>query len=112
MVAPKPLEFVDSSLGDLRAFPLVARRRAGYELGRVQLGLDPDDWKPMPSIGPGVQEIRVRVDAGIFRVMYVAKFRDAVYVLHCFQKKTQKTSPIDLNLAKSRYRDLANKVIR
>jgi phage-related protein len=54
MVAPKPFEFVDSSLGDLRAFPLVARRRAGYELARVQLGLDPDDWKPMPSIGPGV----------------------------------------------------------
>ena len=84
----------------------MARREAGYQIDSVQHGLEPDDWKPMPAIGMGVREIRVRESDGIFRVVYVTTLRDAVYVLHCFQKKTQKTSRLDLALAEKRYRDL------
>ena len=102
----KPVEFKASSLGDLRAFPVTARREAGYQIDLVQNGHEPEDCKPMPTIGSGVQEIRIRDPAGAFRVIYVAKFADAIYVLHCFQKKTQKTSKMDLDLAGSRYRDL------
>lgn len=100
------VEFRGSSLDDLRSFPLPARREAGYQIDQVQHGQEPDDWKPMPTIGPGVREIRIRDAAGAFRVVYVAKFVDAVYVLHCFQKKTQKTSKPDLNLATQRFNDL------
>lgn len=106
MVDSKPVEFRGSALDDLRAFPQAARREAGYQLDRVQRGREPDDWKPMNTIGRGVQEIRIRDTTGAFRVLYVARFDDAVYVLHCFQKKTQKTSKPDLNLAAQRYRDL------
>lgn len=102
----KPVEFLGSSLDDLRAFPVAAKREAGHQLDQVQNGQDPDDWKPMNTVGQGVKEIRIRDAAGIFRVIYVAKFADAVYVIHCFQKKTEKTSKADLNLAAKRYRDL------
>ncbi|ROZ61429.1 type II toxin-antitoxin system RelE/ParE family toxin [Ramlibacter sp. WS9] len=102
----KPVEFRGSAQDDLRAFPTAARREAGYQLDQVQHGLEPDDWKPMPTIGRGVREIRIQDAAGAFRVIYVAKFADAVYVLHCFQKKSQKTSKMDLELAARRYRDL------
>jgi phage-related protein len=106
MIGLKPVEFRGSALDDLRAFPEAARREAGYQLDQVQHGREPDDWKPMNTVGRGVREIRIRDTAGVFRVMYVAKFDDAVYVLHCFQKRTQKTSKADLNLAAQRYRDL------
>jgi phage-related protein len=76
----------------------------------VQQGHEPDVWKPMPRIGSGVQEIRIRDAAGAFRVIYVAKFADAVYVLHCFKKKTQKTSKTDVDLAEKRYRDLTKEL--
>jgi phage-related protein len=102
----KPVEFRGSALDDLRAFPQAARREAGYQLDRIQHGREPDDWKPMNTLGRGVREIRIRDTAGAFRVLYVAKFDDAVYVLHCFQKKAQKTSKADLNLTAQRYRDL------
>jgi phage-related protein len=102
----KPIEFRGNALDELRSFPELARREAGYQLDRVQHGKEPDDWKPMPSIGSGIQEIRVRDSSGIFRVIYVAKFTHAVYVLHCFQKKTQRTSKQDLDLAGNRYREL------
>ncbi len=98
----KPLKFVGSSLDDLRNFPDEARRAAGFELRAVQNGLEPSDWKPMPAIGPGVKEIRIHV-LGEWRVIYVAKLRDAVYVLHSFHKKTQKTSRHDIHLAEHRY---------
>ncbi len=101
-----PDEFRGSAQDDLRSFPIVARREAGYQLDQVQQGLEPDDWKPMPTIGSGVREIRIRDAAGAFRVVYVAKLSDAIYVLHCFQKKTEKTSKTDLDLAGKRYRDL------
>ena len=98
----KSIVFLGSSLDDLRGFPADARRQAGYQLDRVQRGLDPDDWRPMPSIGAGVRELRVRERAGAFRVIYVATFADAVYVLHAFQKKTRQTAKRDLDLAASR----------
>ncbi|HUX27678.1 MAG TPA: type II toxin-antitoxin system RelE/ParE family toxin [Terracidiphilus sp.] len=103
---PKPIEFRGGALTDLCRFPSMARREAGYQLYQVQEGLDPDDWKPMNGIGAGVREIRIREKGGAFRVIYVAKFADAIYVLHCFQKKTQKTSSDDIALAAQRYKDL------
>lgn len=106
MPEPKPVEFRGSALDDLRTFPSSARREAGHQLDQVQNGRQPDDWKPMPTVGQGVQEIRIRDASGAFRVIYVAKFADAVYVLHCFQKKTQRTAKTDLDLATRRYRDL------
>jgi phage-related protein len=112
MINPKPVEFRGSALDDLRAFPEAARREAGYQLDQVQHGREPDDWKPMTTVGRGVQEIRIRDSSGAFRVLYVAKFDDAVYVLHCFQKKTQKTGKADLNLAAQRYRDLLKELGR
>jgi phage-related protein len=101
----KPLNFVGSSLDDLRNFPDEARRAAGFELRAVQNGLEPSDWKPMQVIGPGVKEIRIHV-LGEWRVIYVAKLRDTVYVLHAFQKKSRKTSQRDIDLARQRYRQI------
>ena len=101
----KPIAFLGTSLDDLRGFPAGVRREVGYQLDRVQRGLDPDDWKPMPSIGAGVREIRVRERAGAFRVIYVATFADVVYVLHAFQKKTRQTAKRDVELAASRLRN-------
>lgn len=101
----KRVRFMGSAKNDLSAFPKAARNRAGHELLMVQLGREPDDWKPMASVGPGVCEIRVRDPEGAFRVVYIASFEDAVYVLHAFQKKSQKTSRTDLKLARRRYRD-------
>lgn len=106
MTTIKPVEFLGTSLDDLRTFPLAAKREAGHQIDQVQSGQEPDDWKPMSTIGSGVKEIRIRDIAGAFRVIYVAKFADAVYVLHCFQKKTQRTSKTDLDVATKRYREL------
>ena len=106
MTNAKAIEFRGSALDDLRAFPLSVRREAGHQLDQVQNGQEPDDWKPMNTVGQGVKEIRIRDAAGAFRIVYVAKLADAVYVLHCFQKKTEKTSKTDLDLATKRYRDL------
>jgi phage-related protein len=102
----KPVVFLGDSLDRLRAFPERARREAGFQLDRVQRGLEPDDWKPIATIGPDVKEIRVRDASGAFRVAYVATLAEAVYVLHAFRKKTQRTSLRDLELAKSRFREL------
>ncbi len=104
----KRVRFVGTANDDLSAFPKAARNRAGYELFMVQVGRKPDDWKPMASVGPGACEIRVRDPTGAFRVIYVATFEDAVYVLHAFQKKTRKTSSSDLKLARRRYREARN----
>ena len=102
----KEIDFRGDSLDALRAFPVAARKEAGFQLDKVQSGLDPDDWKPMNTIGSGVREIRIQDAAGIFRVIYIAKLADAVYVLHCFQKKTTKTSDMDKDLATKRYKEL------
>lgn len=98
----KPLVFVGSSRDDLREFPAEARRAAGFELGFVQRGLEPSDWKLLKEVGAGVREIRIHV-LGEWRVLYVAKFAKAVYVLHVFQKKTKKTRRDDIALARERY---------
>jgi len=108
--AAKAIQFCGGALDDLRAFPSSARRDAGYELNKVQMGRDPSDWKPMNTVGAGVREIRIRDASGAFRVLYVAKFAETVYVLHCFQKKSQTTSKIDLDLAARRYRDLVKEL--
>lgn len=108
----RPVVFIGSSLDDLRAFPDRPRHDAGFQLERVQRGLDPDDWKPMQTIGPGVREIRVRDASGAFRVVYVAAFAEAVYVLHAFTKKTQRTSQRDLALAQSRFKELKRRGAR
>ena len=102
----KPLVFLGDSLDRVRAFPEKARRNAGFQLDRVQRGLDPDDWKPMTTIGPGVREIRVRDATGAYRIVFVASIAEAVYVLHAFQKKTQRTSARDLKLTQVRFREL------
>ena len=104
----KSLEFVGSSLDDLKEFPAEARRAAGFELGFVQRGLEPSDWKPMKDVGAGVREIRIHV-LGEWRVLYVAKFAESVYVLHAFQKKTQKTTREDIGLARARYRQIGGR---
>lgn len=102
----KPVVFLGDSLDHIRAFAERSRRDAWFQLDRVQRGLDPDDWKPMAAIGPGVREIRVRDATGAYRIVYVASFAEAIYVRHAFQKKTQRTSPRDLALAHSRLREL------
>jgi len=99
----KRIQWVGSSYNDIMKFPLSARKESGFQLGRIQNGLEPHDWKPFDDIGPGVKEIRVKDIDGIFCVFYVAKFQEAVYVLHCFQKKTQATSKHDKDLASARY---------
>jgi len=102
----KPIRFLGDSLKCLRNFPEDARQDAGYQLDKVQRGEQPDDFKPMPSIGKGVEEIRVRDDTGVYRVVYTARLADAVYVLHAFQKKTQATAKRDIELAKKRFTEL------
>lgn len=99
----KEIRWVGRSYRDLIEFPEDARQDAGYQLHLLQSGSEPDDWKPM-IIGQGVQEIRIREESGAFRVIYVAKFADAVYVLHAFQKKTQKTAQHDIDLARERFK--------
>ena len=99
----KEIRFLGSSRQELSLFPAAVRSRAGHELYLVQLGEDPSDFKPMPTLGPGVCEIRIRDNAGAFRVLYVAKFASCVYVLHAFQKKSQKTAQQALRVAAQRY---------
>jgi phage-related protein len=104
----KEIRWVGSSYDDLLAFPEEPRRQAGFQLGKIQAGLDPDDWKPFAAVGPGTREIRLKDSTGAYRAMYVAKFVEAIYVLHCFQKKTQATSRHDCEIAEARYRAIVN----
>lgn len=100
----KEIRWVGSAYDDLLAFPQDPRKQAGFQLGKVQAGLEPNDWKPFDAVGVGTKEIRVKDASGIYRVMYVAKFEEAIYVLHCFPKKTQVTSKQDKAIAEVRYR--------
>ena len=102
----KLIAFQGAALNNLRDFPNSAMREAGYQLDKVQHGLTPDDAKAMPSIGAGVVELRIWDEAGTFRVVYVAKLADAIYVLHCFQKKTEQTAKRDIDLARKRLKEL------
>ncbi|WP_029970429.1 type II toxin-antitoxin system RelE/ParE family toxin [Paraburkholderia graminis] len=108
MTLEKEVRWLGSSYRDLLAFPEEARRQAGFQIGKIQAGLDPDDSKPFDSVGPGTREIRIREENGIYRVMHVTKFAEALYVLHCMQKKTQKLAPHDKLIAETRYRAIIN----
>ena len=104
----KTVQFLGDALKKLKSFPENVRIDAGRELRRLQEGLDPRDWKPMPDIGRGVREIRIADRSGAFRIIYVASIGESIYVLHAFQKKTQKTATADLNAAKLRYKLIGN----
>ena len=104
MEKEKEIRWVGSSYDDILKFPDDPRKKAGFQLGKVQAGLEPEDWKPFNDVGAGAKEIRVTHSSGIFRVMYVEKFEEAVYVLHCFQKKTEATTKHDKDIAEARYR--------
>lgn len=102
----KKIVFLGDSLARIKTFPNAATDITGHELNEVQEGRNPGNWKPMPSIGPGAKEIRVRIQDGAFRTIYIAKFEEAIYVLHAFQKKSQQTSRKDITLAKNRLQKL------
>lgn len=104
MEQEKEIRWVGSAYQDILEFPAEPRKEAGFQLGKVQAGLEPDNWKPFDEIGAGAKEIRIREASGIYRVMYVAKFEEAIYVLHCFQKKAQATTQHDKDIAETRYR--------
>jgi phage-related protein len=101
----KPIRWIGSSLNDLTNFPDTARKKAGFQLRAIQSGDSPSDFKPMPTVGLGVEEIRIRTEDA-YRIFYVAKFAEAVYVLHAFQKKTQKTSKSDIEIGQKRYQQM------
>lgn len=110
-MADKPLIWLGDSREAISAFPEAARQIAGFQLWRVQRGLEPNDWKPMPSVGPGVQEIRIHTGAE-HRVFYIAKVEEAVYVLHAFEKRTRRTPKEAIDLARHRLRWLLNQRAR
>ena len=103
MVKEKSIYWAGSSYKDLLSFPIEAKQDAGYQLHRVQNGLNPENWKPFQTIGSGVKEIRINDDGSTFRIMYIAKLANKIYVLHSFQKKSQKTRPKDIEIAKVRF---------
>ncbi len=107
-MSDKPLFWLGSSRSDLKAFPPDARRIAGFQLRRVQQGLEPNDRKPMPTVGPGVREVRIHTVLE-HRVFYVAKFTEGVYVVHAFEKRSRKTPKPELELARDRFRALVMK---
>ena len=107
-VDEKEIRWVGSSYQDLLAFPGAPRKEAGFQLGNVQAGLEPTDWKPFDEVGIGTKKIRIKDGSGAYRVMYVAKFEEAIYVLHCFHKKTQATSKQDKSIVVARYRAVIN----
>jgi phage-related protein len=102
----KEIEFLGDSLKVISLFPRAARQNAGRQLAKVQVGDFPDNYRPMPEVGKGVEEIRFRDESGIYRVMYTARLADAVYVLHAFQKKTMRTSLHDMEIARQRFKQL------
>lgn len=102
----KPIDWRGSSLDDIKddkVFPLEARKEVGHQLSQIQAGLDPDHWKPFEEVGAGTKEIIIDLNDGWYRVMYVAKFSEAVYVLHAFKKKSNTTSKHDKDVATKRY---------
>lgn len=102
----KPICFMGDSLKALRCFPERAKQDAGYQLDQLQRGNQPNDFKPMPLIGAGVEELRIRDDAGMFRVVYTARLANAIYVLHAFQKKSQAPAKREIDLARTRFNEL------
>lgn len=105
-MATKPVKFMGDALKRLRTFPVAVREDVGYQLHLLERGSQPEDFKPMPAIGPGVEEIRVWDGSGTYRVIYIARRKDAIYVLHVFQKKTGRTAALDIELARRRFASL------
>jgi len=103
----KPIYWIGTSKEDIKSFPSEARRKAGFQLRAIQRGEKPTDFKPMAIIGKGAEEIRIWT-GDTYRIFYVARFPEAVYILHAFGKKTQKTSKQDLELGKKRYQQMIN----
>jgi len=108
MINSKRVQWLDKTLDEILEFPAPIRRQAGFQLAKVESGESPDDWKSLSGIGSGIIEIRLRGTEGIFRVVFVAKFPEAIYVLHCFQKKTQALSKHDVQIISRRYRAVAS----
>ena len=102
----KPVRFVGAALADLKDFPKNAMQDVGFQLDKISKGQDPDDFKAIPRVGRGAMELRVWDEEGTSRILYVAKFEDAVYVLHCFKKTTQKIPDADIDIAKNRYKSI------
>lgn len=88
-----------------------ARRVGGHNLYLVQQGFEAEDWKPMTGIGPGVYELRVHTGVE-YRIFYVAKFEEAVYALHCFEKRSRRTALRDLEIGRDRYRTVVRERAR
>jgi phage-related protein len=101
----KVITWVGNSRDEICNFPEEARRKTGLQLRAIQRGEEPTDFKPMSTVGKGVQEIRIRTE-NAYRIFYVARFAEAVYVLHAFQKKTQKTTKQDLEIGQQRYQQM------
>ena len=102
----KSVVFIGDSLARIRAFPLNARQDTGFQIDKLQRGEDPDDWKPLKTVGRGIREIRIKETSGHYRVIYLANLEDAVYVLHAFQKKTRKRRKSDIDLARKRLKEI------
>src|SRR5258708_7872884 len=102
----KPTTCHGDSLERIRDFPDDARRQVGHELYQLQKGMDPSDWKPLPTIGAGVREIRIREAFGAYRVVYIAGLGGAIHVLHAFEKKSEKTAQRELDLESERFAHL------
>ena len=104
-MSDKPIYWIGTSKEDIAQFPQDAKRKAGFKLRAVQRGDPPTDFKPMSIVGKGVEEIRIKTGEA-YRIFYVARFAEAVYVLHAFNKKTQKTSKQDIEIGKQRYQTM------
>ncbi len=104
----KPIEFCGHTLRSIRSFPVLVGHEIGHQLDKVQRGLTPSDWKPMPTVGKGAKEIRIR-ERGQYRVIYLATHGEAIYVLHAFRKKTQKTRQSDIKLARAAFSQLMHR---
>ena len=101
----KQVVFMGDALAQIRSFPPGARQDAGFQIDKVQRDELPDEWKPMKTIGKGVREIRIKEASGQYRVIYLTRLKDSVYVLHAFQKKTRQTRKSDIDLARKRLRE-------
>ncbi len=109
-MAEKRIDWQGDSYQVICTFPEAARRDAGFQLGFVQRGMQPADWRPMPSIGSGVQEIRINT-GGAFRIIYLAKYEEAIYVLHVFRKKSRRTAKKDIELTRKRFNDVKPRIL-
>lgn len=103
----RDIDWLGTSYEDLRDFPADAMSEAGYQLDKIQRDQEPDDWKPMTTVGPGVREIRITAESGEYRVLYAVKILRFVHVLHCFHKKTGQTPQRDIDKGRAAYREVA-----